>query len=114
MDIQSIRRQFEAHREDGLAGDASAAVRLSDSFGAGLVRFVRRVLRKGTGRGYLAEFVLDEANRVRADHATYERDDLANEIVDRMCRLLTGQSDTAQRETVVLLGEGTVSTGSCR
>ncbi len=105
MDIQSIRRQLETYRDQGLAGDAGAAVRLSDTFGAGLVRFVRRVLRKGTGRGYLAEFVLNEANRVQGGHAEYERDDLVNEIVDRMCQLLTGQNDVARRETVAFLGE---------
>jgi|GEM_PF-3423356 hypothetical protein len=116
MDIQSIRRQFEAHHDDGLAGDASAAARLSDTFGAGLVRFVRRVLRKGTGRGYLAEFVLMEAHQVQSGRERFERDDLVNEIVARICELLTGRSDADRRETVAMLGlgEGTVSPMPCR
>lgn len=109
MNEQTIQQQFEEHRQAGLSGDASAASRLSNSFGAGLVRIVRRVLRKGTGRGYLAEFILREASQLRSGHACLERDDLVNEIVDRICSLVTGHGVGHRVETLALSLEATAS-----
>lgn len=109
MTIQSIRLQFETHRRAGLAGDPDAAARLSASFGAGLVRFVRRVVRKGTGRGSLAEFVLNEASRLQAGYQAMDPDDLVGEIVDRICALVAGQDIAVRLETVALKTEETAS-----
>lgn len=109
MNEQTIQQQFEAHRHAGLQGDATAASRLTSSFGAGLVRIVRRVLRKGTGRGYLAEFILQEAGDLRGGKMPIERDDLVNEIVDRICSLVTGQAIGHRVETLALALEGTVT-----
>ena len=108
MNEQTIQQQFEGHRNAGLSGDAGAASRLSSSFGAGLVRIVRRVLKKGTGRGYLAEFILREAGDIRMSESTLHRDDLVNEIVDRICSLVTGQGVGHRVETLALALEGTV------
>ena len=96
MTPSDIRNRFEELREAGLQGDDLAAMHLESRFGDGLARFVRRVIRKGHGTGSLAEFILEEASKIRQQRLGLERDELVSEIITPLCSVITGQG-TADR-----------------
>lgn len=99
MTSSDICREFERFRAAGVNGDDMASSHLESRFGAGLTRYIRRVLRKGEGTGSLAEFVMKEA-RVVHQQAGLERDELVREIVRRLCSVITGQGLNGQHETL--------------
>lgn len=100
MASSDIQNQFDAFRRAGLSGDTTAARRLESQFGAGLTRFVRRVLRKGRGTGSLAEFILLEAASIREQRLNLERDALVSELINRICSVITGQGISDRVDTV--------------
>lgn len=99
MTSSEIRREFEEFRAAGVHGDDMAAAHLESRFGAGLTRYIRRILRKGEGTGSLAEFVLNEARMVQ-QQAGLERDELTREIVHRLCSVITGEGLNGRHDTL--------------
>jgi hypothetical protein len=108
MTSSDINIEFEGFRQAGIKGDDMAATHLESRFGDGLVRFVRRVVRKGRGAGSLAEFVLNEASNIRAQRLNLERDELVAELVSRICAVVTGQILAGRVDTVSAADNQTV------
>lgn len=109
MNTSEIAREFKALSHASRIGDAEAALRFDSVFGDGLMRFVRRVLRRGHGRGYLADYVLDEAARIRSQSDAVSQDNVVSEISERISSLVTGQGIGHRVDTVHLNGEATVT-----
>ena len=109
MNTTSIINEFAACREMGLNGDKTALDRLQLRFGRQLHSFIGRVIRLGQGRGHLADFVLDEVSRIREQRLELSREELVDEVVDRVCRVLSGVGFAGRIDTISLNNEATVS-----
>ncbi len=109
MSVSNLVTRLQAIRQDGSNGDATAAERCEQQLKGGLHRLIRRVICRRWQSTALEQQIAAEVERVRLELPTLQRNDLVNEVAQRLFARIAGLSVNHRIETMNAVAEATVT-----